>query len=456
MAEQFKLSRYISTTVLDDTFTLVYSTKTSNFLKLKTDVFNLIANKDFDKVNNDVLFELFDSEIVVCDEEDEFESVINSFIATAGEASEIFNFTIQPSANCQLGCDYCGQIHEKLNLTNHQSESILTYIKKQLRKYKYKKINITWYGAEPLLGLNAIRFLSKELIKYSELKEIQYTASIITNGLAMKESIFEELVGLKITQFQITLDGTESLHDDSRFVKRKKGKTYKIILDNIINAVNNPIYDVSKCNILIRCNVSKQNYLDIDNLIESIYKLKIHDRITMQFEPIHDWGKNKAHQEIGLSPEAFGEIETEYLIKLRQLGFTRNLPLLPPRKTTTCMTTNKDSEIVDAKGRITYCWEVPYTLEFDYVDSPFFIGNVSSNYRKKKREKSPLGNWYVDIKNGRYTNWCRECNFLPVCGGSCPLNWYKGNPACPSFKYNFEDRLSLQYLEDIKFDFING
>jgi uncharacterized protein len=33
--------------------------------------------------------------------------------------------------------------------------------------------------------------------------------------------------------------------------------------------------------------------------------------------------------------------------------------------------------------------------------------------------------------------------FLPVCGGSCPKHWGEGDPPCPSYKFNIQQRLDL-------------
>ena len=208
--------------------------------------------------------------------------------------------------------------------------------------------------------------------------------------------------------------------------------------------------------ILIRCNVHKENYLDIDNLINELHKLKIHDKITMDFVPIHDWGNNKADESIGLTPEFFGEKEIEWMIRLRELGFRVSDNILPKRKSGTCMLTSNQSELIDAKGRISYCWEAPYTPEFDYKDSPFFIGNINDAANMKDRKGLPLGNWYQDIKDQNHNTWCKGCKYLPVCGGSCPIQWFKGKPACPSFKYNFEDRMVMQYLEDVDYNFFQN
>ena len=164
-------------------------------------------------------------------------TIIESFQRSSNEKSDILSYTIQPTANCQLGCNYCGQVHENLNLTNHQSDKIYQYIEKELSLSDYKGINTTWYGAEPLLGITGIRYLSEKLLKLANAKKINYDSSIITNGLAMKENVFEELANFNIRHYQITLDGTEEIHDNSRFTK-KNGKTYKLILKNIVKAVN--------------------------------------------------------------------------------------------------------------------------------------------------------------------------------------------------------------------------
>lgn len=146
----FKLSKYIATTQLDEDFVLVYSTRTSQLLRIKSSTFNLIENNNMGCIKNDTLLELFEHEILVPEQENEFETIISSFENASKATSDIFSYTIQPSANCQLGCEYCGQTHEKLNLTNSESEKIFTYLKEQLEKFDYKAINITWYGAEPL------------------------------------------------------------------------------------------------------------------------------------------------------------------------------------------------------------------------------------------------------------------------------------------------------------------
>jgi len=104
------------------------------------------------------------------------------------------------------------------------------------------------------------------------------------------------------------------------------------------------------------------------------------------------------------------------------------------------MVVHQKSEVYDAYGNIYPCWEFPYTPFYEQEE--YLIGNVklpaeTYNTHAKTRD------WHEDIKDPNI--WCSKCKFFPVCGGACPKSWYEGQPACPSFKYNIEDRLFLAY-----------
>ena len=35
---------------------------------------------------------------------------------------------------------------------------------------------------------------------------------------------------------------------------------------------------------------------------------------------------------------------------------------------------------------------------------------------------------------------------LPVCGGGCPKQWTEGRVACPTSKFNIQEKLILSYM----------
>ncbi|MDR6464769.1 radical SAM/SPASM domain-containing protein [Chryseobacterium sediminis] len=441
----YKLSKYHEFEDISESEKLLFSTRTSNLLHISHDVFEHVQKGNFDQINEKVLFKLLSSEILVPEDEDEFSVIIENFKQKTSQKGKILNYTIQPTANCQLGCHYCGQVHEKINMDQNIVDQTFDYLSNILLNGEYEGLFITWYGAEPLLGIKGIRALSEKIIKFCDDNNIKYTAMMITNGLALKERIFEELVNLRIVKYQITLDGDEDSHDLSRYTKKKE-KTFKIILNNIIQAAKNPIYDEKDCVILIRCNIHKDNYQSIDSLIDMLYETGISEKLTLDFAPVHDWGKNYAKDNLGLTPTFFGELEIEWYLKMKEYNFKFVKDVLPQKRAGTCMVTNKESELIDAKGRLSYCWETPYTPEFDNDESQLFHGDIFNPSDKKDRNDLPLGNWYEDIENENYGTTCRKCKFLPVCGGGCPIHWYKEMAMCPSFKYNFKDRMVLQYV----------
>lgn len=456
---EYKLSQYaiITDPINDDSINtnrIVYSTRSGVATIISDKVLGNIKKKEYSKIEDEMLFKLIKTELLVPEKCDELNMILDEF-EIASSQNRTLGYTITPSANCQLGCNYCGQLHQKINIESSLEQKIIKHLSAKLAQNNYEHLDITWYGAEPLMGYKAINDLSKKLIKLCDKKGIGYSSSMITNGLSLKEGVFTNLVkNTRVTDYQITIDGIKETHDNSRMTKQGQ-PTFDIIFNNVIKAVNNPIYDQENCAITIRINVQRNNYKEVDVLLDLIYQKGIHDKVFMSFAPIHDWGNNDADTEIGLTPDEYAEIEIEWEIKMRQLGFRKN-SLIPSRTYSTCMTTSSDGELIDAKGEISYCWEVPYTTGLE-KDDALVIGNLNNeeNVYKSNYEEAPLRKWYNDIRTGKHnSDNCKTCTFLPVCGGACPISWYKGKPACPSFKYNIEDRLILGFL-DGKIDFQN-
>jgi uncharacterized protein len=108
-----KLSKYISTVEIDDCF-LIYSTLTCKMLKVSKDLWFHLQNENIDELPAEILKNLISLRIILECNIDEFE-LVNS--ENLGEInSSILYEVIQPSAFCQMGCFYCGQKHENINL----------------------------------------------------------------------------------------------------------------------------------------------------------------------------------------------------------------------------------------------------------------------------------------------------------------------------------------------------
>lgn len=441
----FRLSKYIHT--IEDPETLkdnviIYSTRTGTTLEIVNGVFQSLKDGEIEKVNADIIASLISAEILVPEFEDELTSVLlKNKAEIANTDSRILSYTIQPSGNCQLGCHYCGQKHTSSVMSNKILDLTYERIKKKVDDLSstLKELQITWYGGEPLTGLSAIRNFSPKLISLSEEHALNYGAKMITNALNLKYSLFDELVlKHRITDFQITVDGTKEFHDKRRYLKNGN-ESFNLIINNIKTIVNSETYQ-KYANINLRCNVDSDNKSNIFEFIDYLEGEGILEHVSFYISPIHDWGDNKATIK-GVSKEEFAELEIEVYLALLDKKSRFKPRLIPQPNSRPCMVVSKTSEVFDAFGNVSTCWEVPYTPYYD--NSEYYSGNLLKD-ETVSTEKAIMRDWFDEIPTNE--SWCKTCKFLPVCGGACPKDWNEGTAACPPFKKNIEDRILLQRI----------
>lgn len=140
----FILSKYLITHELpnDKTKTLFYSTRTGELVLMSSDIIEKIKHKKWGELSFQELKQLTRCEIIVHKDENELETIL-SFDAYSEDIKETLGTTIQPTANCQLACHYCGQEHSNKKMSDEVVQKTITRIKDILIKEKYSKLNIT-------------------------------------------------------------------------------------------------------------------------------------------------------------------------------------------------------------------------------------------------------------------------------------------------------------------------
>jgi len=437
-----KFTKYhISTEMLEDVGIpnkrIIFSTRTATSILIDEKKYQLALNNSFNKIDSSLFTVLKEKGFLVPLEENEYFQVISKNNEKKNE-SEYLSMTIQPTANCQLGCHYCGQIHTKDYANDKVIDKYyerIDYLLKQ--NQNYKGISITWYGGEPLTGLTSVKKTSEKLIQLCKKRRLDYISDIITNGLSLKPKIFETLVkDCKITDYQITIDGIAESHDKRRMTKSGE-PTFDIIMQNIIDVTNTKIYSKYNCRITIRINIDKTNYQFVEPLIHFIKEKNLQGKVSVYFATIVDFGSNNAGK-VSLGKDFFAKKEIEWLYLCYEKGIDVNI--LPERVYSVCMVENKDSEVYDAFGNIYACWEFPYDKEYSKGNS--LIGNLF-NPKETYNTNATLRDWSEVLDSGK--TWCKTCLHLPICGGGCPKSWHEGKPACPTFKFNYKDKLLLDY-----------
>lgn len=160
-----------------------------------------------------------------------------------------------PNYSCNFACSYCYQegynpVQKVVN--NDVIDAFFSYIKSEFagrRKY------ITVFGGEPLLpGENQRSMLTHFISKANEQK---LDLAFVTNGYTLA-SYVNLLKTASIREVQVTLDGTQEIHNERRYLKGKQ-PTFDRIVEGIDACLAVGI------NINLRMVIDKEN---IGNLAE--------------------------------------------------------------------------------------------------------------------------------------------------------------------------------------------
>lgn len=160
----------------------VFSTRSSLSILMQPAILKKLQAKDYSCITPCLEKKLKKYKILVPNDENEFATVCKEN-SIAKACSDVLSLTIQPTANCQFGCHYCGQEHINHQMKKNVESFCLNRIQRVLAMVpRYKKVEITWYGGEPLLGLSVIQSLSYQIQELCREKGKQYRSDMVTNG----------------------------------------------------------------------------------------------------------------------------------------------------------------------------------------------------------------------------------------------------------------------------------
>lgn len=380
-----------------------------------------------------VMLELADIELLVENDAYELKHVLDRNAAAAAHSSDHY-LVIQPTALCQLGCDYCGQQHTSKALSEDDQDLIVEKTRQSLaRSDGYRTFSVCWFGAEPLLGISVLRRMTPRLAALAAAAKCSYGAKLVTNGLALTPALIDELIGpLGISHIEVTLDGIADAHDARRHNKGG-GPTFQRIFRNLLALTRHAEDGVA---ISVRCNVDRRNFESVSPLLKQLAASGIQRKITFYVASVYSWG-NSAH-ELALAPEEFSAMEIAWLSEQIELGFVPTL--IPSAKPVVCMAVKPESRLYDAYGNVFNCTEVSYVPSYG-MPNKYMLGQVWNIAQEEKIGR--LAGFNQKIEEHAYP--CSSCAILPICGGACPKKWLEGYVPCPSIKRNIGDRLQLAY-----------
>jgi uncharacterized protein len=451
-------------TCTDDTTTrrLIYSGRTGELLGLQNNLwYQLIQEQESQGAigYRSGLDDLIRMEALVEKDEDETFTIIKRNLKVI-EKNKRLNVVIMPTARCNLICDYCGQEHAHINLTEAQANILIARVRDMLNFSNYTTLHVKWFGGEPLIGIKLIHYITSQLFAVCRQFGVAYSSMIVTNGTLLTTETGRQLFfDCGITKYEITFDGPESTHDTRRKTKTGEG-TYQKIINNLISFVNSS--EFMGATIIIRCNIDSQNVNFASQLVDDLTSIGLAGRVRLYFATIYSWGE-AVGQKRALTRKEFSKKE----LKLAKYAIQKGFPqaILPEPKAIACIHLEDDGVVISPDGGIYTCTEIPLVPKY-HVNSNIEFNNLSENNRQTIwreghiTEPSPLdgqvrkpSTWYQEILENKWP--CSRCEFLGVCGGGCPKDWRENRQVCPQFKYNIEDRMKFVYEHNKEQDSYN-
>lgn len=243
-------------------------------------------------------------------------------------------------------------------------------------------------------------YILEKLNNYCIEKNKSLVTSIITNGTLITEEILTKLEFYNCKMIQITLDGTKDIHDNRRMYKNGKGS-----FDEVLSGIK--LASARSLKPVIRINVDKTNLYETYQLLEVLSKEGLSE-CHIDFGIVR--GSTAACSSYSghcFSEEELGDTLEQLWDVAGSHGF--HMSTKPFRKWMYCGLYGDSSYTVAPNGQVYKCWE--HVGEEEHM-----IGRLD-----EEGALSDLRYAFYDwmSRNPLETADCKECVYLPACGGGC-------------------------------------
>lgn len=345
--------------------------------------------------------------IFVCDDADETETYIRKreeYERSSGE----YTITINPTLACNMSCWYCYESHKNMPaMSADVKQSVLLLIDKLLADNKLKKLNLSFFGGEPLLYFDKVVV---DIINHAKMQCKAFDAKLsihfTTNAYLLTDSVLKQLEGLDVS-FQITIDGGKQVHDSVR--KTKGGEpTYARIVEHIHQTLSRGF------SVGVRFNYTAKSIPSFIDVVKDFSHLQQEQKQLVNFTFQRVWQDNEGDaDQVGQQVE---HIERAF----EQVGlFVNNAKsyIVPY-----CYADGVNTAVVNYNGDLFKCTArdfAPKSKEGTLAAD----GTLRWNERLRKR---------MSIRHGSDT--CLQCRIYPICHGGCSqmkLEAPDGISSCP-------------------------
>lgn len=397
---------------------IIYNSLSGGVLKLNQIYANqLLDNPNVTGISEELFENLKKGCMIIEDDVSEIDRIILKE-RISRFSKDTLGITIAPTLKCNFACDYCYEAGcNYSSMDDSTTQATIDFIMGKIKNIKH--IGITWYGGEPLLMMDTIERISKELIN-NKPDDVQYHSSIVTNGYNLNAECAMKLKELQVSKVQITIDGPPHIHDKRRKLHNGDG-SFERIMNNICESS-----DIIP--IVIRINVDKTNIEHLQELLTLFENYGIKNKVPFYIAPVDDVAAKCKNPSCFTCGE-FSEKQIAFLKESTLRGF--NVISIPQSTNYICGAVSMNSFLIDPLGDIYKCWDDIGRKDEKIGD---IFNGISNNGNLEK--------WL--LYDSFESKECKECSLLPSCLGGCPYYFFKtGKHKCIPAKNNCSQLLDL-------------
>ena len=356
---------------------------------------------------------------------------------------ETLYITVITDFVCNMKCCYCYEQMISPNTGKIDVSQLVHFIQKMRKEKQFTRVSVNILGGEPQMAHN-LTYLD-ELFKQVRALPMASSFSMVTNGLNIIDYL-DHIRKWKLDNAQVTLDGTEEVHNLRR-VPCAKINGFLKITEGISKLLEMGTF------VSLRVNVDRNNVYVLSDLGEFILQ---QNWISPNFQPyIYPVTKSGCSEYLALDTEeeifklvlthisnARKEIRNLFILDFHGIDYLTSILKgeMPQIRPFFCGVS--EQFVISNDGGIYSCW-------WGINEKPFKIGEIEN-------DNSCLDQQAIFSFKRRSTTQiprCKECKYKYLCGGGCAYTeWYRHKSIDQGNCANFNDLFIsfLKYYEENK------
>lgn len=383
---------------------ILFNTLTGECFIVNEDEKREIEEENVNLTNKELYQDFLEKKVIVEDDFDELK-IFEYFHNKSKFNYNCLIYTVLLTWACNLKCVYCYEgagENRHFSMNKEIADRVIKFMERDAEDKRPKFISIMLFGGEPLVNFPIGKYILEEMSTFCKEHNIILVSAIVTNGTLITDDIIKTLIENNCKYVQITLDGPPEIHNQRRVAKNGK-ETFDVIIDNLIKLRSYK----NQLPVVIRVNVDKNNIREIPALMKILREKGLTD-FNIDFGIVHGGTESCTSYESNCYVEdEVGNLLENLWKEAAKVGFNSKVKLM--RKWTYCGLNCDNNYTISPEGEVYKCWE--------HAGEPEHLMGTIDEKGEIENQTYKFYEWMT--RNPLDAKECRECVYLPACGGGC-------------------------------------